>query len=187
MTTKNRALFLDRDGVINVDYGHVYRIEDFEFVPGILDLAKHAHNNGYLVIVVTNQAGIGRCLYTEAEFQVLTQWMCQRFRDEGAPLTHVYFCPTHPTEGVGHYLMESEDRKPGPGMLLRAEREYDLDLKQSIFIGDKQSDMQAGLSAGVGTNLFLRSMNNSLVTVRDEIVEIINFAQVILLLHNYKI
>lgn len=149
------ALFLDRDGVINVDHGYVCRPDDFEFVDGIFDLVIAANRAGYLVVVVTNQAGIGRGYYSEADFQALTDWMNARFVVQGGCIDAVYFCPFHPEHGVGEYRRESEFRKPGPGMLLQAGREHKIDFARSIFVGDKPSDMAAGQAAGVGTLLQL--------------------------------
>lgn len=147
---RRNALFLDRDGVINVDRRHVHRIEDFEFLPGIFELCAAAAECGYLLVVVTNQAGIGRGYYTEADFQRLTAWMVDAFRQRGVEIARVYHCPYHPTAGIGEYRRESPDRKPNPGMLLKARDELNLDLAGSLLIGDKDSDMAAGLAAGVG-------------------------------------
>lgn len=144
------ALFLDRDGVINVDHGYVHRIDHFEFLPGIFDLCRAARARDHRVVVVTNQAGIGRGLYTEREFSELTEWMRARFNDEGAPIDGVYFCPTHPTAGIGVYRVQSAFRKPAPGMILQAAAELGLDLAASVLVGDKASDAVAGASAGVG-------------------------------------
>ena len=149
------ALFLDRDGVINADYGYVHRPEEFEFVEGIFELVAAANKAGYLVVVVTNQAGIGRGYYTEAQFHALTDWMKTKFNEHGAIIDAVYFCPYHPEHGIGAYRRESEFRKPAPGMLLQAQSELDIDMAQSIFIGDKPSDMAAGRAAGVSTLLHL--------------------------------
>jgi D-glycero-D-manno-heptose 1,7-bisphosphate phosphatase len=151
------ALFLDRDGVINVDHGYVHRPEDFEFMPGIFKLVRAANERGYLVVVVTNQAGIGRGYYSEAQFLSLTEWMKERFKAESARIDAVYFCPFHPEHGVGEFRRESECRKPGPGMLLQAEKDLDIDLRGSILVGDKPSDMAAGKAAGVETLLHLLS------------------------------
>jgi D-glycero-D-manno-heptose 1,7-bisphosphate phosphatase len=143
------ALFLDRDGVINVDHGYVHRVEYFEFIDGIFELCRAARASGCKLVVVTNQAGIARGLYSEAQFHTLTAWMKQRFAEEGAPLDGVYFCPTHPSAGIGKYRVDSSFRKPGPGMLLQAARELDIDLARSIIVGDKASDMAAGAAAGL--------------------------------------
>jgi D-glycero-D-manno-heptose 1,7-bisphosphate phosphatase len=145
----HRALFLDRDGVINHDAGYTSRVEDFHFIDGIFDLCRAARQAGYLLVVVTNQAGIGRGYYSEDDFLALTTWMRQRFVAEGAPLADVYYCPFHPEHGIGDYKQDSLDRKPHPGMLLRAAQKHSIDLKHSILVGDKDSDMQAASAAGV--------------------------------------
>ena len=148
-----KGLFLDRDGVINIDHGYVCEISNFEFVVGIFDLARAACAAGYCLVVVTNQAGIGRGYYTEEQFEDISHWMCERFLKEGAPVEKIYFSPYHPTEGLGVYKQDHPSRKPHPGMLLQAEKELGIDLKQSIMIGDKVSDLRAGILAGIGTNL----------------------------------
>ena len=152
---KKPALFLDRDGVINLDHGYVHTPEKFEFVDGIFDVVAAANRVGYIVVVVTNQAGIGRGYYSEAQFYALTDWMKEKFAKHGAKIDAVYFCPYHPEHGIGKYRCESEFRKPAPGMLLQAQRELNIDLSSSIVVGDKASDMQAGRAAGVGRLLLL--------------------------------
>lgn len=149
------TLFLDRDGVINVDHGYVYKSKDVEFVDGIFELVAAAKEAGYLVVVVTNQAGIGRGYYSEDDFHALMDWMKARFVERGGQLDAVYFCPYHPEHGIGEYRRESDCRKPAPGMLLQAAHDLDIDLPRSVFVGDKPSDMAAGQAAGVGTLLQL--------------------------------
>lgn len=149
------ALFLDRDGVINIDHAYVHRPDDFQFIDGIFELVAAANQAGYLVIVVTNQAGIGRGYYSEADFHALTDWMKARFAQHGAHIDGVYYCPFHPEHGIGEYRRESEYRKPGPGMLIQAAREHGIDLNASIMVGDKITDMQAGQRAGVGVLLYV--------------------------------
>lgn len=148
-----KALFLDRDGVINKDYGYVYQVVDAIFMPGIFELARAAHQKGYLLIVVTNQSGIGRGFYTEEAFLDLMDWMKEQFAEEGAPLTDVYYSPYHADAGIGKYKKFSEDYKPQPGMLLKAISKYGIDPLQSLIIGDKHKDMQAGKAAGVPTRI----------------------------------
>lgn len=150
-----RALFLDRDGVVNVDHGYVHTVERFDFVDGIFDLCRTAVAYGWVPVVVTNQAGIGRGYYSEAEFETLTRWMRARFEAEGAPIAAVYHCPYHPEHGVGRYRLDSFDRKPQPGMLLRAREELGLDLAASMMIGDTASDMLAARRAGVPVRCLL--------------------------------
>jgi D-glycero-D-manno-heptose 1,7-bisphosphate phosphatase len=152
----HRALFLDRDGVINVDRHYVCTRDEFEFVDGIFELCTKANRLGYLLIVVTNQAGIGRGYYTDEQFRQLTEWMRGAFRDRGAPIVAVYHCPYHPEHGVGAYKMDSSHRKPQPGMILQAAVDFDVDLQRSTLVGDKETDVQAGVAAGVGCNLLYR-------------------------------
>jgi len=156
-TRKNKALFLDRDGVINVERDYVHRPEEFDFREGIFGLCRAAQTRGYLVVVVTNQAGIARGYYTEAEFLDLTAWMIRNFAREEIQIARVYYCPYHPIHGVGPYKYDSPDRKPKPGMLLRARADFNLDLASSVLIGDKLSDIDAARAAGVGTRILLRS------------------------------
>ena len=149
-SSKRPALFLDRDGVINVETNYVYRIDDFVFIEGIFDLCRSAVAKGMAIVVVTNQAGIGRGYYTEAQFQKLSDWMCERFAEEGITIDSVYYCPYHAEHGVGKYKADSFDRKPNPGMILRAKNELELLLEDSILIGDKASDIAAARAANVG-------------------------------------
>lgn len=151
--SRRRALFLDRDGVINVDHRYVYKREDFVFIDGIFDLCRSAKNLGYLIIIVTNQAGIGRGYYTEQNFINLTEWMREVFRTHAIVIDEVYFCPYHPVFGTGQYKVESACRKPAPGMILQAALEFDIDLERSVLVGDKESDVKAGVAAGVGCNI----------------------------------
>lgn len=153
------ALFLDRDGVINEDREYVHLPEQVEFIDGVFDLVAGANRAGRLVVVVTNQAGIGRGFYLESQFLALTKWMKARFAERGGRIDAVYFCPYHPEYGVGPYRRESEFRKPAPGMLLQAQRELGIDMQRSILIGDKLSDIAAGRAAGVGTLLHFRGEN----------------------------
>ena len=145
-----KALFLDRDGVVNVEKHYVHKIEDFEFIEGVFELAMAAQAKGYLIIVITNQSGIGRGFYSEAIFHQLTKWMVEQFRANGVTIAKVYFAPHHPEHGIGRYKSESEDRKPNPGMILKAAKEFQLDLTCSVLVGDQSSDVQAGRTAGVG-------------------------------------
>lgn len=163
----NKALFFDRDGVINIEKNYVYKIEDFEFISDIFSLAKEAQEKGYLLIVITNQAGIGRGYYTEADFQKLTQWMVRQFANKSIDISHVYHCPYHPQFGIGGYKKDSFDRKPNPGMLLRARDKFDLDLSQCLLVGDKVSDIEAGENAGL-SDMFLLSSDIALSNVSEK-------------------
>jgi len=161
------ALFLDRDGVINVDHGYVCSPERTEFVDGIFELVAAANQRGLAVVVVTNQAGIARGYYTEQDFHRYMAWVREQFRLHDARLDAVYHCPHHPTAGVGEYLRACECRKPAPGMLLAARRELGLDLGDSLLVGDTPTDIAAGTAAGVGRSLLLGSA--ALPSLRDAI------------------
>lgn len=151
-----RALLLDRDGVVNVDHGYVGTAERFEFMDGALPLARRAVDLGYRIVIATNQSGIARGRYGEAEFQALTRWMAERFAAAGAPLAAVFHCPYLAGAAVAAYDRDSVWRKPGPGMILEAQRRLGLDLARSVFVGDQPTDMAAARAAGVGRRLLLR-------------------------------
>lgn len=158
---KQKALFLDRDGVINIDHGYIFKHTEFEFKSGIFELCAHAQSLGYVIIVITNQSGIARGYYSEDDFLMLTQWMTEKFKDKNITLTDTYFCPHHPTlehEGspLDKYRKMCDCRKPKPGMILSAMKEHQINLTESIFIGDKLSDMEAAKSSGI-LNRFLIS------------------------------
>ncbi len=153
--TLHKALFLDRDGVINQEIGYLHRSADVRWVEGIFPLCRAAQGLGYRLIVVTNQSGIARGLYSTEQFEALMEWMRAEFLREGAHLDAVYHCPYHPEHGIGAFKREHEDRKPGPGMLLRAARDHGLDLAQSMLIGDRCSDIAAANSAGLRLALLL--------------------------------
>lgn len=150
-----KALFLDRDGIINVDHGYVYKIEDFEFMPNIFNVCKKASDKGYELIVITNQSGIARGKYSIAEFEKLTQWMKDKFTEKGIIIRDVYFCPHHPTKGINEYADLCKCRKPEPGMIIKAAKEHKINLLESIFIGDKVSDIQAAQAAGIPTRILI--------------------------------
>ena len=139
-----KALFLDRDGVINVEKEYLYKQEDFEFINGIIELCHHYQDLGYLIFIVTNQSGIAREFYSEEDFSKLTQWMLKEFEKEGIHITKVYHCPHHPDISGA-----CDCRKPKPGMLREAAEAFDVDLENSIMIGDKERDIEAGLNAGL--------------------------------------
>ncbi|GGB12347.1 hypothetical protein GCM10011491_45260 [Brucella endophytica] len=120
------------------------------------------------IFIVTNQAGIGRGYYTENQFHDLTQWMLGCFTAEAITIDGVYFCPFHPTHGVGRYKVESQDRKPGPGMILRASKEYNIDLSKSVLVGDRETDIAAAKRAGVGKSVLFSS--NQILTLKPDFI-----------------
>jgi D-glycero-D-manno-heptose 1,7-bisphosphate phosphatase len=145
-----KALFLDRDGVININHGYVYQIDKFEFIDGIFELCKKARDKGYQIIIVTNQSGIARGYYSEKTFKQLTKWVEHQFWKKGIKITHTFHCPHHPK-----YSHPCCCRKPRPGMLTKASRYFRIDRSKSIMIGDSLSDMQAARSVGIGRRLYL--------------------------------
>ncbi len=161
MTASRRALFLDRDGVVNADHGYVHRPDQFQFVDGVFELCRAARERGYLLVIVTNQSGIGRGYYSQRDFDELTRWMRGEFAAHGLSIDGVYFCPYHPRHGKGAFRRESDCRKPQPGMLLEAAQELGIDLAASVFVGDKTSDISAGVAAGVGCNLLYTGAGSS--------------------------
>lgn len=174
------ALFLDRDGVINLDHGYVYSKENFDFKPGIFELVLKAKANGYLCVVVTNQAGIGRGLYTVEQFRILSDWMCEQFKIKRTNIDAIYYSPFHPTEGQGKYLLEENTRKPGIGMFIEAVKDLNIDLSKSIMVGDKMSDMKASIAANVAHNYLLHSFSDlDVLKEQDESVRLIsNFSTI---------
>lgn len=160
---QNKALFLDRDGTINVEKHYVYKVEDFEFREGLFELVRDFYHRGYLIIVITNQAGIARGYYKESDFHRLNDWMREQFRLEGIEIAGVYFCPHHPD-----FSGPCSCRKPNPGMILEAAGKFDLDLASCVLIGDKESDIRAGINAHVGVNYLIKEKGK--VTLEDVIV-----------------
>lgn len=156
-----RALFLDRDGVVNVEIGYLHRTEDVQFVPGIFSLCRTAMRLGYRLVIVTNQAGIARGFYDEAAFESLMDWMREQMRTQGVELDAVYYCPYHPEHGIGEYKREHEDRKPGTGMLRKAMKELDISLADSVLVGDRCSDIAAANSAGLRQAFLLEGTENA--------------------------
>jgi D-glycero-D-manno-heptose 1,7-bisphosphate phosphatase len=154
----SKALFLDRDGVINIDHGYVCTPERTEFIDGIFELCRAAKQADHLLVVITNQAGIARGYYSEREFLEYMDWVRTIFEQHGTKLDAVYYCPHHPTEGSGDYRCECDCRKPAPGMILCAERDLGLDLARSTLVGDKESDVEAGHAAGVGSCIKIKTV-----------------------------
>jgi D,D-heptose 1,7-bisphosphate phosphatase len=159
VSTGRRVLFLDRDGVINVDHGYVHRPEQTEWVEGIFDLCRGARAAGYDLVVVTNQAGIARGLYGEDDFARYCDWLSGQFAEHGCPLLAIYHCPHHPEAGLGDLRRVCDCRKPAPGMLLRARDEWGIDMARSALLGDQPSDILAARSAGVGRWLQLGAIS----------------------------
>ncbi len=148
-------IFLDRDGVINHDYGYVHEIEKFEFVDGVFDACKYFISLGYEIIIITNQSGIGRGYYTQGDFLNLTDWMINEFNKNGVEILKVYFCPHSPTQ-------ECDCRKPKIGMITQSLNDFSIDLQNSWLIGDKISDIQTAINANIPNRILIGKDSNSL-------------------------
>jgi len=153
----SNAVFIDRDGVINEDRGYVHRIEDFVFLPGAISGLKIFQEMDYKIVIVTNQAGIARGMYTERDFERLTDHMHKILAANNVMVSGVYHCPHHPDGIIEHLTSICNCRKPRPGMLLEAAKNLGLKLESSVLIGDKCSDIEAGINAGVPLNILIKS------------------------------
>ena len=149
---KHKAIFLDRDGVLVEEYGHLHKIEKCVFVQGMFDALKKAQDT-FRLIIVTNQGGIAKGMYSLADYYEVTTYILRECEKRGVEITDVFQCPCHPEGDVKRYKLVSPSRKPGTGMLRHAAEHYDIDLKGSWMIGDKMSDIQAGHDAGCKTIL----------------------------------
>lgn len=151
------AIFLDRDGTINVDHGYVHEIDDFQFIDGVIDACRELKKMGFALVLVTNQSGIARGMFSEDQFMYLTEWMDWSLADRDVDLDGIYFCPHHPEASQEEYRQVCDCRKPQPGMLLQAQQELNIDMAASYMVGDKPEDMQAAIAAGVGTKVLVRT------------------------------
>ncbi len=154
-----KAFFLDRDGIINEDLGYVSCVDDFQFSDGIFEACKEIKKKGYLIIVVTNQSGIGRGYYTEKEFQRLNKWMLNKFMDNNITIDDVFYCPHHPTHAKGSYKTFCKCRKPNIGMISESSLKYGINLEQSVIIGDKESDIKLGINSNIGFKVLVAPDN----------------------------
>ena len=157
MTDKVPAIFLDRDGTMNVDHGYVHEIDNFQFIDGAIEAMQELKKMGYALVMVTNQSGIARGMFSEDTFMQLTEWMDWSLADRDVDLDGIYFCPHHPEAVVEEYRQQCDCRKPAPGMLLSAQKELNIDMAASYMVGDKIDDMLAGKAAGVGKKVLVRS------------------------------
>lgn len=158
------TIFLDRDGVINLDRAYVHRWEDFEFAPNAVRAMKMLIDAGSQIVVVTNQSGIARGMFSEEQYLALTEMIRNFLLAQGVPLLDVLYCPHHPKGSVPEYAIECTCRKPAPGLLLEAAMRHRIDLSASVIIGDKPSDIFAGRNAGVRYAYLVKSHNKENVS-----------------------
>lgn len=152
----NKAVFLDRDGTINIDHGYVHQIDDFQFIDGVIEAMLALKRQGYLLVLVTNQSGIARGYFSEDQFLQLTEWFDWSLADRGVDFDGIYYCPHHP-EGQGEYREVCDCRKPNAGMFLQAIEALNIDPAQSVMVGDKLEDLLAAEKAGVKTKILVRT------------------------------
>lgn len=165
---KRKAVFLDRDGTINIDAGYVHKIADFKFIKGAVQAIKRLRDNGFIIVVVTNQSGVGRGFYTEKDVLALHDYINRELHRQGTGIDRFYFCPHHPEAAIEKYKQDCNCRKPNPGMIRQAVDELDIDPGSSFMIGDQLRDITAGKRAGI---------KSILIQARDGIDENENLSQ----------
>ncbi|AMA64960.1 D-glycero-beta-D-manno-heptose-1,7-bisphosphate 7-phosphatase [Candidatus Arsenophonus lipoptenae] len=156
------AIFLDRDGIINYDYGYVYEKDTFQFIEGSVEALQELKTMNYVLVIVTNQSGIAKGLFTETQFIDLTNWMYRELIQYGIKIDGIYYCPHHPNAIKMKYKQICNCRKPKAGWLFTAQKKMNINMKTSYMVGDKLSDMKAGKNAGIGTTVLV-SVNNSIM------------------------
>jgi len=167
-----KAVFLDRDGVINKEVNYLHRVEDFEFTEGCIEGLQRFKEKGFQFIVVTNQAGIAKGYYSETQYQTLTSWMRNALRKNGIEILDVLHCPHHPDGVVEDLAIHCACRKPEPGMIITAMARHEIDLTESILVGDKVSDAEAGLRAGI-EKCYLVKTGHDLPTLINDRIEVL--------------
>lgn len=176
LANKQKAIFLDRDGTINKYVGFLRNIDDFELIEGVAEAIKQINQSGYLAIVVTNQPVIARGEVTWEELNEIHKKMATLLGREGAYVDGIYICPHHPDKGFEgerpEYKIDCECRKPKPGLLLQAAKDFNIDLSESYMIGDSHRDVEAGENAGVKKSILIKENNeNALLTIINEIIK----------------
>jgi D-glycero-D-manno-heptose 1,7-bisphosphate phosphatase len=167
----NKILFLDRDGVVNVDKNYTYKPEDIEFMVGIMKFCEYFLNHGYIIVIITNQSGIQRGLFSEAQHMILMNYIIREFADNNIKISDYLYCPHVPTSGCNC-------RKPSPGLFIKALEKFNATASESISVGDRLTDLEAAKSAGVLKNFLLNTKidnshdleNVSYVSSFDEII-----------------
>ena len=145
-----KTIFLDRDGVINIEKNYLHKIDDFEFISGVFDACNYYENLGYSIIIVTNQSGISRGYYSVEDYEILTSWMIEQFKSRQIEILDTFHCPHSPND-------KCKCRKPMPGMLLEAQKKYRIDMENSWLIGDKEEDIIAAHNSGIDNTIIVRS------------------------------
>ena len=179
-----KVAFLDRDGVINKEVNYLHRVKDFEYTHNCVEGLKTLIDCGFALTVVTNQAGIAKGLYSVDDFERLMDWMTADLARHGIKFKDILFCPHHPDGIVEKYSTKCEFRKPSPGMFLHARDRYNIDMKSSIVIGDKLTDIQAGRKSGVGSAFLVESGHAVTKTEHKDYEIVKNLFEVSILISN---
>tara|TARA_B110000305_G_C19349346_1_gene593429 strand:+ start:528 stop:1049 length:522 start_codon:yes stop_codon:yes gene_type:complete len=145
-----KTIFLDRDGVINKEVNYLYKIDDFEFIDGVFEACQHFQELSYKIIIVTNQSGISRGLFTSNDYDLITKWMLNQFSKNGVDILDIFSCQHGPSSNC-------KCRKPKPGMFISADKKYSIDMINSWMIGDKESDIKAANNAGIENTILVKS------------------------------
>jgi D-glycero-D-manno-heptose 1,7-bisphosphate phosphatase len=160
-TSVNKAVFLDRDGTINVEKNYLYKPEDFEFILGVPKAIESLNRSGYKVIVISNQSGVARGYYSEDDLLFLHEYIERKLAAENARIDAFYYCPHHPLATVEKYRVDCNCRKPKPGLFERAIKDFDVDITKSWAVGDRMRDVKPALNLGIRGALLLTGQGNS--------------------------
>ncbi len=176
MIQKSKALFLDRDGVINIEKNYLYKIEDFEFIEGVFEALRYIQNLGYKIFIITNQSGINRKYYTNDDFSKLTKWMIKKFESEDIIISDVQYCPHTPDENCNC-------RKPKTGMIDNILEKFDIDISSSWLIGDKSSDIKCAKNANIKNTIQVKSGHSFTQSEADFIIDKLDKNSIINIIH----
>lgn len=161
---RQKAIFIDRDGVINIEKDYLYKIEDFEFIDGLFEALRYLQSLGYLLFIITNQSGIGRGYYTKDDFKILTEWMLEEFANRHITISQVEYCPHAPD-------VECNCRKPKTAMIENITKNFEIELENSWLIGDKQSDIECAFNGKIKNTIQVRSGHDFTTSKADYVID----------------
>jgi len=168
---KQKAIFLDRDGVINIEKNYLYKIEDFEFIDGVFDSLKYLQDLGFKLFIITNQSGIGRKYYTNNDFLKLTSWMVNEFKKRDIIISQVEYCPHTPDDNC-------DCRKPNTKMIDNILKNYNINLEQSWLIGDKSSDIKCANNTNIKNTIQVKSGHKFDTSLANYVIESLNYKDI---------
>lgn len=180
-----KAIFLDRDGTINIDKDYLFKVEDYEYIEGAVEGLRALTQMGYLLIIITNQSGIARGYYTEEDYLRLESWMLDDLKDKGIDISGVYYCPHHPEASIIQYKKECKCRKPGTELFWKAQRDFDIDMNHSFAIGDRSRDLCICKESGVKGILLNKDLKRDGYVGTDKIYTCANWKDIVKLIGDY--